>query len=96
MKTTTIANLHTTTSSQSSTLSTRVSHLLHRAAHLLAVLFSFILGERISAAYSLCLLNVMLSGLCAFLFGGASLTIQILLLIWFAVAIWQAKMVSKN
>ena len=72
-----------------------LSHRLSQMAGLLAALFSFILGERVGSAYSLCLLNVMISGLCAFLFGGAGVCIQVLLLVWLGVAVWQARTVSR-
>ena len=74
---------------------TGLSAALRRMALRLAALFSFILGEKVSAAYSLCLLNVMIAGTCAFLFGGASLMVQLLLLVWLGVAVWQACIVKK-
>ncbi|MCQ2223205.1 MAG: hypothetical protein MJZ35_05380 [Bacteroidaceae bacterium] len=76
---------------------TRRNHnVLDRLAQNLASLFSFILGEKVGTAYSLSMLNAMTSGTCAFLFGGASALIQVLLIVWFAVAVWQVKICAKK
>lgn len=70
--------------------------VLRRMALRLAALFSFILGEKVGAAFSLCLLNTMIAGTCAFLFGGAGIIIQLLLILWFAVAVWQVKTTNRK
>lgn len=56
----------------------------------LGLVFSIILGEDVTPLRALRLLNVMVSGLCAFLLGGFGLAIQLLLLAWFALSIWSA------
>lgn len=55
----------------------------------LGLVFSIILGEDVTPLRALRLLNAMVSGLAAFLFGGFSLMAQLLLLAWFGIAIWQ-------
>lgn len=55
----------------------------------LGLVFSIILGEDVTPMRALRLLNVMVSGLAAFLFGGFSLMVQLLLLAWFGTAVWQ-------
>lgn len=54
----------------------------------LGLVFSIILGEDVSPLRALRLLNAMVSGLCAFLFGGFGIGIQLLLLAWFALSVW--------
>lgn len=54
----------------------------------LGLLFSIILGEDVSPMRALRLLNTMVSALCAFLFGGFGLAVQLLLLAWFALSVW--------
>lgn len=90
MKNTNVMN-HTTNGNAS-----HLSATFRRLALRLAAIVSLILGEKVSPAYSLCLLNVLTSGTCAFLFGGASTMIQVLLIVWFVVAIWQTRLVKKS
>lgn len=54
----------------------------------LGLVFSIILGEDVTPLRALRLLNAMVSGLCAFLFGGFGIGIQLLLLAWFALSVW--------
>lgn len=56
----------------------------------LGLIFSIILGEDVTPMRALRLLNVLVSGLCAFLLGGFGLGIQLLLLAWFGLSIWSA------
>lgn len=83
-----------------SSLMKRVSILLKKAgativnsrfALSLAALFSFILDEKVSPAKSLHIVNACVAGTAAFLFGGFSVMVQIVLLAWFAVAVWQCR-----
>ena len=66
-----------------------------RMAAMLAVFVSAILGEKVSAARSLHLLNAITAAFCAFLFGGFSFLVQTLLLVWFGVAYWQCSKDEK-
>lgn len=56
----------------------------------LGLIFSIILGEDVTPLHALRLLNVLVSGLCAFLLGGFGLGIQLLLLAWFGLSCWTA------
>lgn len=69
----------------------QVSHTVshNRATLMLATLISLMLHETVSPLKALRLLNVFVAGTCAFLFGGCSMFVQLLLIVWFAVAIWQ-------
>lgn len=60
-----------------------------RFAFQLSALISFLLNEKISPAKSICLLNVFAATLSAFLFGGYSLGVQLVLILWFIIALWQ-------
>ena len=62
---------------------------LNRLATLLAHVVSILLGEQVSIAQSLHLLNALVAGTCAVLFGGFSLLAQLLFLVWLFIAIWQ-------
>lgn len=61
--------------------------LTSKAVTILTLIVSICLGEEVAPARSLSLTNVLVSGLSAFLFGGFSLAIQLLLLAWFALSI---------
>ena len=62
---------------------------ISRPAALLTRVMSFLLGEKLSTAKALHLLNALAAGTCAFLFGGLSLLAQVLFLLWLLMAIWQ-------
>lgn len=60
-----------------------------RLAIALANLLSFMLEEKVSPAKGLQLLHAILAGTSAFLFGGIGIIFQLLLIAWFALAVWQ-------
>ena len=62
---------------------------ISRLAALLTRVMSFLLGEKLSTAKALHLLNALTAGTCAFLFGGFSLLAQLLFLLWVLIGIWQ-------
>lgn len=60
-----------------------------RLATQLAVIVSILLGKKVSNVKALHLLNALTAGTCAVLFGGFSLMVQLLFLLWLGIAIWQ-------
>ncbi|MCQ2195946.1 MAG: hypothetical protein MJZ60_00300 [Bacteroidaceae bacterium] len=60
-----------------------------RFAIMLANLLSFMLEEKVAPLKALQLLHAILAGISAFLFGGLSIVFQLLLLVWFFLAVWQ-------
>lgn len=62
----------------------------------LASLISLILGEKTSVAQSIRLLNAIMASLCTLLLGGYSWLIQLVLLLWMGIAIWQCHQNNEN
>lgn len=62
-----------------------------RPVTLLAQICCCILGEEVETAKVLRALHAILAVMAAVFFGGYSATIQILLIVWAALAVWQCK-----
>ncbi|MBQ0049434.1 MAG: hypothetical protein KBT12_04230 [Bacteroidales bacterium] len=56
---------------------------------------SQLLGEPVSKRQALHLLSFSVSGISALLFGGISVVVQLLLILWFVVSAWQCRTVVK-
>lgn len=60
-----------------------------RFAIALASLLSFMLGEEISSTKAMHFLSGFSAAICAFLFGGISIMVQLLMLAWLVIAVCQ-------